>query len=158
MTNPDRDKYETVKLADIAARAADRPAGYADEVIGLAVQQDDTHVLLARQTYYALLNKYNPPPIVQSGRAWPAGFDGAALWATLHTATEATQAVIDAVTAGLSCGPCKDGWLLMLILTPPPLGDLPAFRAWGVDRHSEVSLKIGKEPWDYARAAAFYGW
>jgi hypothetical protein len=83
-----------------------------------------------------------PAPMPRSANRW--GDKGPKLWARLHNATGITQAWLDAFTAEIPCGTCKDHWRAMMQATPPPLGDDAAMFAWGVDRHNEVNVRLGK--------------
>jgi hypothetical protein len=156
MINPNRAIYLTVKLADLYARAADRPDDYVDTVLAYAVQRDDTHVLLTRTAYDALRRNYAALATPDDSPA--TGYDGSALWARMHTATAPDQAFVDGITAEIPCGSCRAEWMAMLGRTPADFTSLDAFRQWAVDRHNEVNARIGKPLVTYAAAAARWNW
>lgn len=74
---------------------------------------------------------------------------GPLLWAELHrwALTADLANVTDwlkAFAMRLPCGTCRQHWREMLNRTPPHLSSNDALFAWTVERHSEVSAKLGK--------------
>lgn len=166
MKNPDRHRFVIVRLDSLRSVAAQRPAGYVDEVLAAGVQRDEFHVLITRPAYDVLRAKYSPPAIIKPDgielaarrmRADQQGWDGSKLWAMLHTASAPDPSLIQQVTRLIPCGSCKSHWLQMLQRTPPVFTPLPAWRAWVTDRHSEVNLRLGRRPWSYAESDARWG-
>jgi hypothetical protein len=67
---------------------------------------------------------------------------GPALWAELHTRTDADQAFVDSVTRRLPCGDCRRGFLWFVREYPPVFGE--GWFQWAVAAHNYVNTKIGK--------------
>ena len=92
------------------------------------------------------------------------GYQGQAKWQELHLYALTEQptpmeraAWLANFAASLPCGECKRSWKALTKEKPLPQKATDAeFFKWTVDRHSDVSEKIGKPRMDYETARALY--
>jgi hypothetical protein len=86
---------------------------------------------------------------------------GPLLWGELHRWARTA----DLATAGkwladfamrVPCGECRRHWREMMKRTPPDVSSREALFAWSVERHSEVSDRLGKPTMTVEDAARLY--
>jgi hypothetical protein len=86
------------------------------------------------------------------------------MWAELHRRgltyngdQKAELAWLEAFTARIGCGTCRQHWRELLTRTPPDLSSPEACFAWTVHAHNAVSRQLGKREWTLDEARAVQG-
>lgn len=89
--------------------------------------------------------------------SWVDG-QGERLWAELHQHQSPTTDWLASYGNRIPCGPCKSHWVELVRDHPATFSPLRAWRAWTVEAHNRVNMRIGKPAFSFAQAAARWGW